>query len=158
MDLVELELADLHQRSGAVLAAAGKRAHASFQLRKAKWLGQVIVCSEVKTLHPIVDRAAGGQDQDRHARAARAGAAQYIKAIHTGQPEVENEQVEVAGRQRRIRLGTVLHAVDRVTGSAQRVSHSLGKRRVVFGDEDMHGPLDSGSLCRHMAKHPIKRV
>jgi hypothetical protein len=92
---VERDVAGAQERGldGALVAQA--RAHAREQLLEAERLGHVVVGAALEPGDLVADVVAGGEDHDRHSLARGAQLAQHRRAVLAGQPEVEDQQVEL---------------------------------------------------------------
>ena len=59
------------------------------------------------------------------------------------QAQVEDDQVELVGRQRGVGFAAAAHLVNGIAGRAQRAQQAVGQHLVVFGNEDTHGLVSS---------------
>ena len=68
------------------------------------------------------------------------------------QAQVEDQQIEILGGQRRVGFGAILDAVGRIAGVAQRARQAVGQYTVIFGKQYSHGGRgereSEGSLLR----------
>ncbi len=116
---VELE-AEKAQRAGAHRSGTANEHPASGdQLAHLEGLDHVVVSTAIEARDPVVEPVAGREHQHRDAGAighAAAQAGQELQAIAPGQPEVEDDQVEVLADQRGIGR----------FGAADRVDHEPG--------------------------------
>ena len=62
-------------------------------------------------------------------------------SVAPGQPQIEDHEVVVLRRQRVVGFISVVHAVHRKIGVAQRARKPVGQHRVVFRDQDAHACL-----------------
>jgi hypothetical protein len=85
-------------------AAPRERAHPRLQLLQRERLGHVVVGAQVQALDALLDAVGRGEDQHRHAAAAPAQLAQHLEAVHLGQAQVQDQQVELVRRQRGVGL------------------------------------------------------
>ena len=125
----------------AALVAARHRAHAGGQLFQLEGLDQIVVGSGVQAGHAVGGGIAGGQHDHRGGVAAAAQRAQHAQAGArlgglaglVGQAQVEQQQVEVLGRQRGIRRRHVINPVHRMAFQAQGLAQAVADHAVVFG-------------------------
>ena len=90
-------------------------------------------------MHPVVDRVARGQQQDRNPLCLRAQPAQHFEAVHPRQADVEDHQVEALLLGGENRLLAARHDVHRVALGLQDARHAARKCGVVFDNHDAHG-------------------
>ena len=107
------------------------------ELAEAVRLDHVVVGAELETHHPIDLLAAGGDDDDRHARALAQPPAD-LEAVDVRQAEVEQDEVGLGGVQGLLPGRCPL---DLEAFSAQPLGERLGDRVFVFDDQDLHTPI-----------------
>jgi hypothetical protein len=93
----------------------------------------------IEPAHAVLQSVLRGEDQHRQGRLAPAQALQHLDAVQPRQAEIEDEQVELLGEQRRVGIGAVGDVIDRIARLAQRAHEPVGNDAVVFGEQDMHG-------------------
>ena len=114
--------------------AAQEGAHAGEELGEAEGLGHVVVGTRVQADDHVDLVRAGSQDQNRHAVAGGADLAGHIQAVHVGQAQVQDNQVDAANvgecfGARRVRAHVVPFP-------AQSAGQGLGDSRIVFNEEN----------------------
>ena len=77
-------------------AAPEQRPDPGEQFGQAERLGHVVVGAGVESDHGVDLVGAGGQHQDREGVAVGAQPAADLQAVHAGQAQVENDQVDAA--------------------------------------------------------------
>jgi hypothetical protein len=138
--------------AGAAHAAAREGAHARFQLGQRKRLGHVVVGAHSPGPDALFDAVGGREDQHRQRRAAPAQALEHLQAVHLGQAQVQDQQVELAvGQQRGIGLAAAGHMVHDGARAAQRAQQAIGQHLVVFGNQYAHGCLLLHGACLDFA-------
>jgi hypothetical protein len=112
-----------------------------------KRLGHVVVGAQIQPLDPLLDAVGRGEDQHRQAAAAAAQLAQHLEAVHARQPQVQDHQVELVGRQCSVGFGAGADLVDGIARGAQGTQQAIGQDLVIFRDEDAHALVSSGPLA-----------
>jgi hypothetical protein len=128
-------------RFGRTRRAPDQRLHARQQLGERERLGEVVVSSRLQTVDPVVDRAAGAENQHRRRHAARAQRLDQRQPVALRQHEVDDRDVVrllQRGRQPGLAVGDV---IDRKSRLAQSTHHEFGNRRVVFDKKNPHGSM-----------------
>ena len=74
-------------------AAAQQRAHPRHQLGQHERLDQVVVGAGLQAGHPVVDRAARGQDADRHVVVHRPQRGHHADAVQHRHVDVEHDRI-----------------------------------------------------------------
>lgn len=122
--------------------AAQQRADAGEQLGEPEGLGDVVVGARVEADDGVHLVGACGQDEDREGVALVAQPAAHLQAVHTGQPQVEHDQVDALAQPGVERAGAVLAHLDLVSLPAQGAGQGLRDRRVILGEQYTgHGPM-----------------
>ena len=81
----------------------------------------------------------GGQDEHGHRTATRAQSLEHIEAVHFGQTQIQDEQVElVGGHEGSVGFGAGGHMIDRRARRPERSEQAVGQHLIVFGDEYAH--------------------
>ena len=148
--LVELEVAD-HQHRGRRRALRAGAAHQptqpGHQLLERERLGHVVVAARGQPRDPVLDRVAGGEEDDRYVGQRGAHPAQHLEAVDVGQHHVEHDGVGallaggVHGGAPGVRH---LHLPALV---AQRHRDQLGDVHLVVDDEDaQRGAVGAGQV------------
>jgi hypothetical protein len=102
-----------------------------------KGLGQVVVRPALEAGHPVVERLAGGEQQDRHVVAASPHMAQHVHAVAPGQHPVENEQIEGRGLHLGQRAVAGVRRRHLPAFEAQAFGHGIAGLLFVLDQEDM---------------------
>src|SRR5665213_619549 len=76
--------------------AAQQCPHPGQQLGEPERLGHVVVSTCVEADNEVDLLGTGGQNQDRYRAAFSAHTSTYLEAVHRGQPEIENHEVDAA--------------------------------------------------------------
>ena len=142
--LVDLELAvDQHVAgrlvaSGADVGPPGHGADAGHQLSEAEGLDHVVVGAQLEADHPVDLLAAGGDDDDRHVGLGAEPAA-HLVAVHVGQAEVEQHEIDGARLQGHLERGPPGgDPPGRVALAPEALDQRLGDGVVVFDQEELH--------------------
>ena len=93
--LVELELGEGERFRLGVGVRAQQRAQTGLQLADVERLDHVVVGAGVQSLDPVVDRVAGGEDQDRHPVARRGAGGADLEPVDARQADVEHHGVGI---------------------------------------------------------------
>ena len=127
--------------AGAVarMRPAEQRAQPGEQLLQRERLGEVVVGAGVEPLHPVADRVAGGEHQDRQVVARGAQRAGGLDAVEARHHHVDHEGVRGLPGDAGQRLGTVAGQRDGVAVELQGAAQRLAHRPVVVDDEDARG-------------------
>jgi len=136
---VDDELAGRHPRRPPRRPAPDQRAQAREQLAEVEGLGEVVVGAGVKAADTVVDVAARGEDEDRHAVAALAQRAADLEPVAAREHQVEHHHVvvpDVRVGDRRLAVGGV---VDGVALVAQAAADRAGQLRIVLNEQEPHG-------------------
>ena len=115
-----------------------QRPHPRLQLGECKGFGHIVICAQVEPLDPLFDGIRGRQNQHRQSGFAGAQTAQYLEPGHHRQIQIENQQVEILGRERVVGGLSVVDAIRHVAGLAQRARQAIGQHTVIFGEQDTH--------------------
>ena len=118
--------------------ATQQGADTGFEFCHRKRFGQVVVGSEVETVHPVLYRIARRKHQHVGCGVTKAKTAKNFEAVDIGQPDVEHDQVVGRCAQRPVRLHTCLGHIDGVSGAGQDACQPLREQRVVFDNENAH--------------------
>ena len=128
-------------------APAAERPQPGGQLLVGERLDEVVVRAGVEPGHPVADRVARGEHQDRDLGPGRADAPRDLQAGDVGQAEIEDDDLD-PGR----RLGDV-EAVEPGRGGLDDVAVFLEESpqqadepRVVLDDEQMHESQPTASV------------
>ena len=119
--------------------AAQEHADARFEFGNVEGLDQVVVGAEIEPADAFFRGAAGSQDQNGGLALAGAHVAQHFQAVHFRQVEIEDDEIEILGGDDGIGGGTVMHDINRMPRTAQDRGQAIGKRDIVFGQQDAHG-------------------
>lgn len=120
--------------------APDERADAGKHLFHAEWLGDVVVGAAVDALHFFVPATAGGEDQDRPAKARGAPAAEKRQSVDLGEPEIEQHDIVLAGVRQVVSLSSVGGRVHGVAGLGQLLGQSPGDQRFVLDNQNSQSP------------------
>ena len=136
------------QRGAAGHPSAHQRAHARLEHLEFERLGEVIIGARIEAGHQVLDAVQGRENEHRHGGLAQPEALEHLEPRALGQPDVEDEQVEIVGLKRCLGLLAVLHLIDRIPGLAQRPDHGFGHARMIFGNQYVHSFLLWLSLAK----------
>src|SRR5215467_5396165 len=139
-----------------------QRPHSRQQFFYAEWLGEVVVGTQVQRAHLVTLTGSGRQHQHRHwylHLAAYGG--QHAQAVWTGQPDVQNEQIEGSFSDQRQRFGTV-HSYKHVIAAGFQIQpHVLAHGCLVVNDENRragsaHGILRGRRSFKRQSHHQAR--
>src|SRR5207249_6782376 len=111
--------------------------------------GQVIVCTCSKALNLVMGLIACCQHQDRHGIALLANGLAYVEAVHAGQHDVEDHQIETFVEDATFCFAAISGAFDIVAFSLQHVGEGDDKCRLVFNQENASHDRSSLLARRH---------
>ena len=111
--LVERDVGERQRLAAGGRVAAQQRPHPRAQLVGVERLDQVVVGAGVQPGDALVDRVAGGEQQDRHAQALRAQPAGDREPVHAGHRHVEHDRVRHRALDRGQRGAAVRGRLDR---------------------------------------------
>jgi hypothetical protein len=111
------------------------RAHAGRQLARREGLRDVVVCAQLEADDPIRLLAAGGQHDDRQAR-ARPDPAAELEAVHAGKHQVEDDEVRRVVLEEPSRAVAVTRFERPIALSLQVADDHLAHDGFVVDDED----------------------
>ena len=131
---------------GTALVAARHGAHAGGQFLQLEGLDQVVVGAGIQAGDTVGGGIAGGQHDHRGGVAAAAQRAQHAQAgarlgrlaRFVRQAQVQQQQVEVFGRQRGMGGRHVVDPVHRMALQAQGLTQAVADHAVVFGEQQAH--------------------
>ena len=130
---------ELRLRATGGRAAPAERPEPGRQLLVGERLDEVVVGAGVEPGHPVADRVARGQHQDRHLGPRRPDAAGDLETRDVGQPDVEDDDLDAARR-----LGDVEAVeagrgrLDHVAILFEQATKQADQPRIVLDDEQMH--------------------
>jgi len=101
------------------------------QLRRAEWLGYVVVRSLVQRLHLVALVGARGDDDYRDLRPLADGAYD-VHAVHVGQTEVEDYQVRAVRAYHGERFGAGMRQNDVIAVCSQDRAYEAGDTLFIF--------------------------
>ena len=119
-------------------SAPGQCPEAGEQFGEGEWLDQVVVCTDIEASDAVVDRIAGGQQQDRRPVARRAKFAAQTEPIAVGQHHVEHEDVVHGFCRQPSRVLDRSRRIDRIAVAAQATRDQAGEADVIFEQENLH--------------------
>ena len=114
--------------------ATQERPHASEELCEAEGLRHIVVCARVQADDHVDFVRARSKDQNRDSIAGGSDLAGDIQAIHVGQAEVQDDQVNAANIREGFSARRVCAHV--VALPAQCAGEGLGDGRIVFNEEN----------------------
>ena len=143
---------------------AQQAADARQQLVETERLGQIVVGAFLEAAHQVLRVVLRGEDQDRHVVARGARAAQHLDAVHLGQHQVEDHELEAArgiGQPAR-GGGAVARDLDRVALRREIEAQTLGQMRLVVDHQDPRHrgpPYAAGGAARSVTtkRLPVPR-
>src|SRR5690606_2659327 len=128
-------------------AAAQQRPDPGQEFGQPEGLGDVVVGPRVQS-HDGVDLVgAGGEDQDGSSVTLRTQSPGHFEAVHLGQSQVQDQQVDVAGAGAVECLHAVDGDVDRVPLPAERAGQRFRDRSIVFGQQNAGHSTDRKTLA-----------
>ena len=140
---VDAQPANLDDGVGLVVAPQHD-VHARKQLEHLEGLDDVILRAHAQAAHPVVDRAARGQKNDRDAQ--RADVFHELKAVGVRQHHVEQDEVKDIALENVRRGQTVVHARAPVARAGQAHLDQVADRLFVVYDQDLdHATASFGS-------------
>ena len=121
--------------------AAQQSTHPRQQLRKGERFYQIVVSAQLQPLHPMLNGAQRGKQQDRHAFPGGAQHAHDIPAVHIRQHDVEDQQIVIAGHRQVIAVEAVIGQVDDEAGLGEPFGQVLSGFLLIFDNQNLHGRL-----------------
>lgn len=123
-------------------AAAQQGPYAGEEFGEPEGLGDVVVGTGVQAHHGVHLVGAGGQHQDGEGVAFVAQPAGDLQAVHPGQPQVQDDKVDIPLETGVQRGRAVLAHLDFVTLAAQCAGERLRDGRVILCEQYTgHGPM-----------------
>src|SRR5690606_5628762 len=122
--------------------------HPGQQLLEAERLGDVVVGAALEPGDGVGDRVAGREDDDRGRDAQAADGAQHLEAVDVRQPEVEDQQVELAAGGEVDTLPAGADVVRGVAGRPQPLRDEGRDPLLVLDDQDLAHGTSWGSSGR----------
>ena len=123
---------------GARLVAAQNGAHAGHQFARIERLGQIIVRAEFQADDAVHVVGARGEHEHRHA-ALFAQPPEDFEAVHTGQHDVQDYQVEAAVQGAFQAAAAFMHALDREAFALEKLGQQGAQLGVVVDQQKSHG-------------------
>src|SRR5512146_1016535 len=138
-DGVELEVGHLERGSRLRPAAAQDGAQPREELRERERLDEIVVGTELETLHAVANGIARCQEQDRRLDLMMPQLLDDAPAVASGQHHVQNDGV-VGARPRKVRaILTVVRHVDHEAILLEAARQIGGGLVLVLDDEELHG-------------------
>ena len=131
-----------------ILTAPQARAHPSHEFLGLEGLGNIIVGTSLETRHDIRGIGTGGQHNDRSVRNPTDRAA-HVKAVHTGQHDVQEDQVRIVLLKLSQRSRSVGTEDDVIALVLEDNADHLSQGDVVVDDEDARTHITIVSRNRH---------
>ena len=119
----------------------GQNTDPGHQFLQGKRLDQIVIGAGIKAAHPVLDRIARCQKQDRGLFSGSAQAGQDFEPVGTGHHDVQNSQIIFCGLQIEDCLAAVQTAVDAVAGIRQFHGQDIVQISLIFCDQDSHWNL-----------------
>ena len=152
--LVELEIGEAQDAVvlGLVAGPPQDGVHAGDHLGQGERLGHVVVAADGQAGQLVLERVAGGEEEDGHADAVGAESPGHLEPVEVGQHHVEDDEVRrvLLGLGQRLAPGHRL--VDREPLVAQRRRHRIDDRGLVVNHQDPRPVVDLHldiPPCRH---------
>ena len=129
-------------------------ADAGEQLSEPEGFGHVVVGAGVQADDEVHLVRPCGEHEDRCGHPLAADPARDVEAVHVGQPEVEHDEVRVAGVVDRPLSGA--EGTHVVALTRQRAGERLGDRRIVLDEKYVcHAAIVKGSSGKRVASTPL---
>jgi len=128
----------IQQVAAALLALATEHCAAQqcldpcFQFSHFKGFGQVIIGTEIKTMHAILNLTTGGEHQHRQGIAALTQTRQHLKTVQARQADIENRQGVILTAQGQISRHAVMQHVHIKPDATQGLSHAFSQGQMVL--------------------------
>ena len=138
---VEFERPDDEHRAGAAGIAPQEGADPCRELAERKRLHEVVVGAGVEAGDPVVEEAAGGEDEHAGRGVADRALSEVTAqghAVDVGQAEIETDQVVLVHPEARVGGGAVVGDVDRVALPPQAGRHGVGQIGFVLHHQNAH--------------------
>ncbi len=119
-------------------AAAGQK---FFHVKR---FGQIIICTQIKPVNPVLGGFPRRQDQDRHIRFVVANGPQKLQTILTRQPQIQNNQVKFSGSQSVFCQKTVIDPVHDKFMPLQKSFDCIRNQPLVLNQQYAHVFLPLG--------------
>ena len=117
---------------------AGQRPHAGDELGEHKRLAQVVVCTQLQAVNPVVHLGGSGEHQDPRAGAGQRPA--HLVTVHDRQVAVEHDHLIGRLRGGPQRRRAVVHGIHCHPSLTQPLSDPAGKGRMVLDHQHPHPP------------------
>jgi len=117
---------------------AQMRAYPRRELLEGERLGQIVVGAGVEAPDPVGDLCASGEHDHRGAALGGAHALDDLKAVTTGEHDVEHDKVEVLPERTTLTLHTVEDRLHHVALGSQPPLDEVSDRLLVLDDEYVH--------------------
>jgi hypothetical protein len=135
---IEDEITDLEAGGGEAAGSSHQRAHARYHFLHAEWFADIVVRAGLDALHPFIPVAACREDQYGRVSERLAPALEHGEAVDPGEPQVEDNRVEVLAVAAIPGVLAVALDFGDKTCCLQRRLERLGQAVVVFGDKHAH--------------------
>ena len=136
---VNRQRAQRERIGGRLERAPEQRLHARRQLGVFKRLDQVVVRARLQALHLVLPAAAGGQDQDRQGTALGTQRLHHRQAVHFGQTQVHNGQVDRIFAGLKQAILAVARLIDAVAVGFELALQAPAQHRVILDQQQAHG-------------------
>ena len=111
------------------------RPHAQHHLGGTERLDDVVVRTEGQAVDAVGHRAAGAEHDDGHGVRRRARSREHVEPVDVGQPEIQQDEVDVADGEQMERLGSAAGGEHAVTGALEVATQDVADVAVVLDDE-----------------------
>jgi len=135
---VKFQIVYLQHRLRRHMASPHQGPDARGKLGKRKWFSQIVIGSQVETLHPVFHASTAGQHQYRHARFAGSQETQNRNSIQARKVQIEYHQVKIQFARHGTRLLPIGRNINRIVLRFQALFHETCQGSIVFRDQYAH--------------------
>src|SRR5258708_3206018 len=125
----------IYRRLYLPLTPAKDRAYTGKEFFYAKWLGQIVICTEIQRRYFVTFSIQCGQDDDGHSRAF-ADTPTHFEAVHTWHHDIQDQQMRIFPFPNRNRLQAIAGFQDLKAACAEIPTDKISQYFFVLGEEN----------------------
>ncbi len=134
--------------------APHKRPHPGFELDQLERFGQIVIRTKIKSLDPVFDITARGQDQNGTFGSAMTQTFEYLEPVKLRKVQIKYHQAIFLGTQNVVSFLAIGDHIDRIARLSQGPCNSICQCGMIFDNKDSHClrdfsliNLDRGNFC-----------